>query len=99
MGWLEIIIGLAIVAELVFTIQVFSNFHYAMKKYRRERTFRPRCVLVVPCKGLDAAFEANIRSFYDQMYEGYRLWFVVEDRSDAAYEALLRLKRNTVSNR
>lgn len=92
MGWFEIIIGIAIIAELVFTIQVSSNFRYAMKKYRRERTFRPRCVLVVPCKGLDEAFEADIHSFYDQMYEGYSLWFVVEDRSDAAYEMLLRLK-------
>ena len=92
MGWLEIIIALAIVVEILFTVQVYCNFHYAMKKYQRERTFRPRCVLIVPCKGLDAAFEANIRSFFDQAYEGYRLWFVVEDRSDAAYEALLRLK-------
>lgn len=92
MGWLEIIIALAIVAEVLFTVQVYSNFHYAMKKYQRERTFRPRCVLVVPCKGLEAAFEANIRSFFEQAYEGYRLWFVVADRSDAAYEGLLRLK-------
>lgn len=92
MVWLEVLCAAAIAAELVFTAQVYSNFRYAMKKYRRERTFRPKCVLIVPCKGLDEAFEANIRSFFEQLYEGYRLWFVVEDRGDAAYETLLRLK-------
>ena len=92
MGWFEILIALLIAAEILFTIQVYSNYHYALKKYRRERTFRPGCVLIVPCKGLDAAFEANIRSFFEQLYEGYRLWFVVGDRDDAAYEMLLRLK-------
>lgn len=92
MGWLELIIGILIVVEIAFTVQVYSNFHYAMKKYRRERTFRPHCVLIVPCKGLDEAFEANIQSFYEQAYAGYRLWFVVESRDDAAYEVLLRLK-------
>lgn len=92
MDWLVIIIGIAVVAEVSFTVQVYNNFRYAMKKYQRERTFRPRCVLIVPCKGLDISFEANIQSLYEQAYEGYHLWFVVEDRSDAAYEPLLRLK-------
>lgn len=92
MGWLEILIAIAIVVEIVFTLQVYSNFHYAMKKYRRQRSFQPPCVLIVPCKGLVEAFEANIRSFYEQEYKRYRLWFVVADRSDPAYEALLRLK-------
>ena len=92
MGWFEIILAIAMLVEILFTIQVYCNFHYAMKKYRRERSFRPSCVLIVPCKGLDETFEANIRSFYRQAYEGYRLWFVVEDKSDDAYSVLLHLK-------
>ena len=90
-GWLEILIVVVIAVEILFTIQVYSNYHYALKKYRRERTFRPKCVLIVPCKGLDEAFEANIRSFFEQAYKDYRLWFVVADQEDPAYAHLQRL--------
>ena len=98
MGWFEIIIAVLIVVEIAFTVQVYSNYHYAMKKYQRERTFRPRCVVIVPCKGLDEAFEENIRSFYEQAYSDFRLWFVVENREDPAYEILLRLKARHRNN-
>lgn len=98
MGWLEIIIAVLIVVEIAFTVQVYSNYHYAMKKYQRERTFRPRCVVIVPCKGLDETFEENIRSFYEQAYPDFRLWFIVENREDPAYEILLRLKARHRNN-
>jgi cellulose synthase/poly-beta-1,6-N-acetylglucosamine synthase-like glycosyltransferase len=77
----------------LFTVQVFNNFRYAMNKYKRPRRgYRPRCVLIVPCKGLDETFDENIESFFRQEYETYHLWFVVQDRSDSAYERLLKLK-------
>lgn len=92
MGWFEILLAIAMAVEILFTVQVYCNFHYATKKYRRQRSFWPSCVLIVPCKGLDEAFEANIQSFYEQVYPGYRLWFVVEEESDVAYQALHQLK-------
>ena len=93
MGILEHIIIIAAGMQLLFTIQVFNNFRYAMNKYKRPRiNYRPRCVLIVPCKGLDETFDENIASFFRQEYENYHLWFVVQDRSDVAYERLLRLK-------
>jgi len=92
MSEVEIILAIVMIAEILFTIQVYCNFHYAIKKYRRKRLFRTSCVLIVPCKGLDETFETNICSFYQQAYEGYKLWFVVEDKADIAYEVLLRLK-------
>jgi cellulose synthase/poly-beta-1,6-N-acetylglucosamine synthase-like glycosyltransferase len=48
--------------------------------------------LIVPCKGLDSAFEQNITSFFEQDYENYLLWFVVGEESDPAYGELCRLK-------
>jgi cellulose synthase/poly-beta-1,6-N-acetylglucosamine synthase-like glycosyltransferase len=93
MGFPEYVVIIAMAMQLLFTVQVINNFRYAMNKYKRPRQgYRPRCVLIVPCKGLDEAFDKNIESFFRQDYEGYHLWFVVEDRSDAAYERLLKLK-------
>jgi cellulose synthase/poly-beta-1,6-N-acetylglucosamine synthase-like glycosyltransferase len=93
MGLLEYFIIVMIAMQVLFTIQVINNYRYAMKKYKRTRDiYRPRCVLIVPCKGLDEAFDENIESFFRQDYEGYHLWFVVQDRNDIAYERLLRLK-------
>lgn len=83
----------AIAMQVLFTVQVVNNFRYALQKARRRREkYRPHCVLIVPCRGLDEHFDENIESFYRQDYEGYHLWFVVQDRSDPAYERLLVLK-------
>jgi len=93
MGILGYIIIIVIAMQLLFTIQVINNFRYAMNKYERPREgYRPQCVLIVPCKGLDETFDANIESFFRQVYGGYHLRFVVEDESDAAYERLIKLK-------
>jgi cellulose synthase/poly-beta-1,6-N-acetylglucosamine synthase-like glycosyltransferase len=93
MGILEYSVIISIAMQLVFMLQVVNNFRYAMQKYKRTRAgYRPRCILIVPCKGLDETFDENIESFFRQDYENYHLWFVVEDRSDIAYERLLALK-------
>ncbi len=92
MGLLEYIIIVVIAMQVLFTVQVVNNYRFAVKKYKRKRGYRPPCVLIVPCKGLDETFDANIESFFRQDYENYHLYFVVADRDDAAYERLLRLK-------
>ncbi len=93
MGFLEYTVIILIAVQLLFMIQVINNFRYAMDKHKRPRdSYRPRCVLVVPCKGLDETFDENIESFFRQDYENYHLCFVVQDRRDPAYERLLALK-------
>jgi cellulose synthase/poly-beta-1,6-N-acetylglucosamine synthase-like glycosyltransferase len=83
----------AIISQLLFLFQTFNNYRYAVKKYRKERSwYRPRTVLIVPCKGLDSAFGQNITSFFEQDYENYLLWFVVGAESDPAYSELCHLK-------
>jgi cellulose synthase/poly-beta-1,6-N-acetylglucosamine synthase-like glycosyltransferase len=52
---------------------------------------------MVPCKGIDADFDKNIKSLYLQDYDGYKLWFIVEDESDPAYCELVRIKEQMVS--
>lgn len=78
-----------VVTQVLFTIQVLCNAHYALKKHEVQRTnYRPRAVIIVPCKGIDTKFEKNIRSFFSQDYHPYQLWFVVEDENDPAAAVL-----------
>ena len=82
-----------IVLQLLFLLLAYRNSRYALAKYKRKRGgYRPRTVLIVPCKGLDPAFQENITSFFNQDYENYLLWFVVADKADPAYDKLCRLK-------
>jgi len=94
MDWYYYIALVAIVSQLVFLMQMWRNNRYALSKYKKKRDwYRPRTALLVPCKGVDSAFETNIRSFFNQDYENYVLWFVVAEESDPAYGELCRLKK------
>jgi len=80
-------------SQLVFSARMYSHHRYALAKYKRKRLgYRPRTVLIVPCKGLDPDFQKNITSFFNQEYENYLLWFVVAEKSDPAYSKLCELK-------
>ncbi|HCO95835.1 MAG TPA: hypothetical protein DIU00_18140 [Phycisphaerales bacterium] len=93
MDWYYYIALAAIVSQLLFLLQTYKNHRFAVRKYKRERLwYRPRTVLIVPCKGLDSAFQENISSFFNLDYENYLLWFVVGDESDPAYNELCGLK-------
>ncbi len=92
MDWYRCIALVAIILQMVFLIQMYNNHRYALAKYKRKRSHRPNAVLIVPCKGMDWAFDENITSFFNQDYENYSLWFVVADTSDPAYDQLCKLK-------
>ena len=80
--------------QLLFTYYAVRNHRYAMLKYDRKAgaVYRPRVALIVPCKGLDPQFDANIRSLLCQEYEDYRAYLVVQDRSDPAYARLCTIR-------
>ncbi|MBN2456001.1 MAG: glycosyltransferase family 2 protein [Sedimentisphaerales bacterium] len=87
-------VALAVItSQVLFLLQSYNNYRYTLQKYKKKRLrYRPRTVLIVPCKGLEANFQKNIRSFFTQDYENYSLWFVVSDTEDAAYVQLCRLR-------
>ena len=99
-GTLEYIIIVAIVVQLLFTWQIINNHRYARKKYCCPReNYRPICTIIVPCKGIDRAFEENISSFFQQNYENYNIRLVVESQDDLAYERLTAiLEKNRESS-
>jgi len=93
MDWYYYIALAAILWQLLFWLQTYSNYHYALAKYKKKRSsYRPRTVLIIPCKGLDSDFQENISSLFNQDYDNYLLWFVVADESDPAYDELHKLK-------
>ncbi len=95
MDWYYYIALALILSQLLFSVQVYNNYRYALKKYKRNRWwYRPRTALLVPCKGLDSAFQKNVTSFFNQDYENYLLQFVVADKSDPAYDELCKLKNH-----
>ncbi len=94
MDWYYYIALALILSQLLISLQVYNNYRYALKKYKKTRSwYRPRTTLIVPCKGLDSAFQKNVTSFFNQDYENYLLWFVVADKSDPAYDELCKLKK------
>jgi cellulose synthase/poly-beta-1,6-N-acetylglucosamine synthase-like glycosyltransferase len=72
---------------------VLRNSLYSLGKYKKNRSwYRPKTALIIPCKGLDLDFEKNITSFFEQDFNNYLLWFVVESEEDPAYKKLCELK-------
>ena len=93
MDWYYYIALALILSQLLFSLQTYKNYRYALTRYKKKRlSYRPRTALVVPCKGLDSTFQKNITSFFNQDYESYLLWFVVADKADPAYAQLCELK-------
>jgi len=93
MVWYYYIALAAIISQLLFLLQTYNNYRYALAKYKKQRLWHGlKVVLIVPCKGLDADFQKNITSFFDLDYENHLLWFVVAEESDPAYSELCKLK-------
>ena len=93
MIFLYVLVAVAISAQIVFLYHVVGNYQYVLKKFNKNHTsYCPRTALIVPCKGIDTAFDKNIRSFYELDYEDYEIIFVTESSADQAYGRLLALK-------
>ena len=93
MEWYDYIAWAALVAQALFLYHAVRNYRYALAKLSKEHhlLYRPQTALIVPCRGLEAQFRSNIRSFFQQDYNNYRLFFVVGDTSDPAYAELSRI--------
>lgn len=93
MNWYFYIVAVAIAVQVVLLYHTYRNFRYALAKHKKKRLWHKfEVALIVPCKGLDPDFQKNIASFFNQDYENYRLYFVVGEQSDPAYNELCRLK-------
>jgi len=62
-----------------------------IRTYRPRSQWRPRVVVICPCKGVDPEFRANIESILNQDYAPLRVVFVVESDDDPASKELLNM--------
>jgi len=94
MAWYYYIAWIAILAQLLVFYYVIRNYRYALSRYARKRQPAPEpgAAMIIPCKGLDSRFQTNIASYFKQDYGNYRLFFVVEDKTDPAYAKICEVK-------
>ena len=87
------IAAVIISSQLFFLLQTYKNYLYAIKKSAKQRDgYRPRTLVIVPCKGIDNTFEENVASFFNLDNDNFYLCFVVADTADPAYQKLCAIK-------
>lgn len=94
MSWLLILVGLAamLVAYLpiVLARRFVKDVHTALA-HDSDHGYRPKVSLIVPCKGLDPDFEANIEALFSQDYRDLEILLVTATVDDPAHEVLKRI--------
>lgn len=99
MQWYDAIALAAVFGQLAFAYYAVRNYRYVRATHRKTAPLAdpPHVTLIVPCKGLDTQFEHNISAFFKQDHGNYSLTFVVQERTDPAYERLQRICRHMAS--
>lgn len=88
-----------VVLAILLFVQSFLSFVSTMRFARyaltpqntRPQRHQPKAVVILPCKGLEHDFEANIRAYLAQEYRDYEVLFVTESEHDPAYPVLSKL--------
>jgi cellulose synthase/poly-beta-1,6-N-acetylglucosamine synthase-like glycosyltransferase len=73
-----------LIIATIFTI-FYQRFFYNAR-YRRayDPSWRPGCIVVIPCKGTPKDLQRNLASFLELDYPDYRVIYTVESQSDPA---------------
>ncbi|OHB59707.1 MAG: hypothetical protein A2173_05630 [Planctomycetes bacterium RBG_13_44_8b] len=94
MTFLSAIATIFITLQILFVIQIFRHYRYVLKKFAEKHiTYHPKVALIIPCKGIDTAFDRNISSFYRLDYDDFEIIFVTESTDDPAYSHLRDFKK------
>lgn len=86
------LVYLAFIALLSLGLLVLNLRPRRIESYPQVKRFRPRVLVVVPCKGMDLTLRDNLRSMKNQSYTNYRLVAVVDSATDTALDVIKRLK-------
>ena len=89
---LEVFLLLAALLTLQSLVALRDGYRFLGFVRRRLRDsppdFTPRAAVIIPCKGLDPAFEENLQAYLTQDYPAYQLVFTVASERDPAYTRL-----------
>jgi len=85
-----LILGLLLALQSAWSLVDGYRF-LALVRHSRQQPpgdYQPFCAVIVPAKGLDTGFEANLAAFLTQDYPAYQLILAVASEDDPAYRAL-----------
>lgn len=89
---LTILSILALLANLASLVQGLRlRGHVARGQRIAMGGFHPRAAILLPVRGLDDGFDANLRSILSQDYPAYRVLLVADDAGDPALESARRV--------
>jgi cellulose synthase/poly-beta-1,6-N-acetylglucosamine synthase-like glycosyltransferase len=93
MLWAVRIFFLAAALLVLQSAWAFVDGFRFLRLVRRKRSsppgsYTPSAAVVIPCKGRDAGFDANLERFLSQDYPQYQVVFVVATTRDLAYRNL-----------
>ncbi len=91
----EMFLGAGVLLVLQSAWALFDGFRFLGLIRRRLSLWQdgttPSAAVFIPCKGVDAGFEANVDAFLKQDYPDYQVIFIVATPEDPAY-AILRAR-------
>jgi ceramide glucosyltransferase len=82
--WMTALVPATNIITVVFTIIYQRYWYVAIKRPGYDQSERPRCSIIIPCKGVVKNFEENLRAFLNIDYPDYEVLYVVESEQDAA---------------
>ncbi|MDE1825571.1 MAG: glycosyltransferase family 2 protein [Candidatus Micrarchaeota archaeon] len=80
---------------LFLTLLALGMLGISSRNYVQEQVsnnYRPKTLVIVPCKGIDLTLEENLNSLIRQDYGNYRVVCVVDAKSDASLPLIKKLK-------
>ncbi|MDE1868923.1 MAG: glycosyltransferase family 2 protein [Candidatus Micrarchaeota archaeon] len=63
-----------------------------VESHKAKSSFKPKTLVIVPCKGMDLTLKENLSSMKSQSYSNYDLMAVADSNDDPALNVIKRLK-------
>jgi ceramide glucosyltransferase len=96
-SWVLFLVGVAALVAACLPVVLARRFvrdvRAALAK-DPDQGYRPKVSLIVPCKGLDPEFEANIKALFSQDYPDLEILLVTATKDDPAHGALSDIIEN-----
>ena len=78
--------------QALLLVEGYRHCVFTRRKYRPKACKnQPPAAIICPCKGLDNTFDRNIHSLFEQAYDRYEVFFVVQSQEDPAYPRLKKI--------
>ncbi|MBC18761.1 MAG: hypothetical protein CMJ74_00685 [Planctomycetaceae bacterium] len=84
---------LSITASFLLTCHAWEHRRFTRGGFAidRQARFVGRVGVIVPCKDIDLKLKENLRCLFDQTYDNYEIYFVVERVQDPAWHIIRKL--------